>query len=298
MPNTFKIAFAAIAALAVFVAAPLKAYWEYGHETVAKIAFASVQPETRAELRRLMRQDALLQTPDCRANTIEAASYWPDCVKPYGDRYAYAFRWHFQNVDICKEFDLSGPCANGDCVAAQIERHARMLADRDLPDRVRLESLTFLVHFVGDLHQPLHAGDNDDLGGNRVSANYGLIGGRTNLHSIWDGFLAERAISTPPRGIDGWLSGLDAGEIDRIKSGDVVDWSREMWEQSRDVAYPTLIDADPCDGKVEGRPTLTEEDVQRLIPIARQNVVHGGLRLARLLDDAILRGEAPEYRRF
>ena len=295
MPNPLKITLLALAALAVLIAAPLKAYWEYGHETVAKIAFASVAPETRAELKRLMRQDALLQTPECAADTIEAASYWPDCVKTLGDRYAYAFSWHYQNVDICKPFDLSGPCKDGNCVAAQVDRNARLLADKSLPDRVRLEALAFLVHFVGDLHQPMHAGDKGDLGGNQVAANYGLIGGRTNLHSIWDGFLAERAISTPPRGIEGWLEGVDIAEA---QAGDVEDWSREMWAQSRDVAYPTLIDANPCDEAVEERPTLTEEDVQRLIPIARRNVANGGLRLARLLDDAILRGEAPRFRRF
>ena len=48
-------------------------------------------------------------------------------------------------------------------------------------------ALAFLVHFVGDLVQPMHAGDHGDLGGNKVAANYGIVGGRTNLHSIWDG---------------------------------------------------------------------------------------------------------------
>lgn len=295
MPNPIRGALVALAFLAVFVAAPLKAYWEYGHETVAKIAWANVQPETRAELTRLMKREGLLDTPDCPARTIEQAAYWPDCVKELGDRYAYAFSWHYQNVKVCEAFDLSEPCRDGHCVAAQIERHARLLADRSLPDRVRLEALAFLVHFVGDLHQPLHAGDNGDLGGNRVAANYGLIGGRTNLHSIWDGFLVERALTTPPRGIEGWLEGVDVAEA---QAGDVVDWSREMWAQSRDVAYPMLIDSNPCDGIPEGRPTLTEADVQALIPIARQNVARGGLRLARLLDDAILRAEAPPFRRF
>lgn len=291
--------FLALAAiLALTLAAPARAYWEYGHETVAKIAWAEIDPATRAELARLMKREGLLDTPDCPAGTIEEASVWADCIKLLGDRYAYAYSWHYQNVAICEPFDLSGPCKDGNCVAAQVERNARLLADKQLPDRVRLEALAFLVHFVGDLHQPLHAGDDRDLGGNRVAANYGLIGGRTNLHSIWDGFLAERAISTPPSGLDGWLSGLHAGEIEAIQSGDVVDWSREMWTVARDVAYPSLIDRDPCNGVEGDRPTLTEDDVQRLIPVARDNVARGGLRLAKLLDDAILEGKAPPSRRF
>ncbi|WP_260483111.1 S1/P1 nuclease [Sphingomicrobium flavum] len=289
---------AAIAAsLSLVIAAPAAAYWEYGHGIVARIAYNEVQPETRAKIRALMAQDRLLQTPECRIRNVEDASYWADCIKQYGDRYAYAFSWHYQNVSICKDFDLSGPCKDGHCVAAQVERQARLLADTALPTRDRVEALAFLMHFVGDLHQPMHAGDNEDLGGNRVAANYGLIGGRTNLHSIWDGYLAERSISTPPGGARGVIAPFTRAELEAMKGGNVVDWSREMWAMSRDVAYPSLVDRNPCDGEVEGRPTLTEEDVQALIPAAREAAVKGGMRLAKLLDDALLRGEAPPFRR-
>ena len=84
-------------------------------------------------------------------------------------------------------------------------------------------ALAFLVHFVGDLAQPMHAGDRGDLGGNRVAANYGLVGGRTNLHSIWDGYLAERAISTPPGGPSGLLGTLSSSERAALASGTVTD---------------------------------------------------------------------------
>ncbi|WP_265569484.1 S1/P1 nuclease [Sphingomicrobium nitratireducens] len=298
MPNPTRL-LALLAAAFLVLAAPARAYWEYGHETVAEIAWATIQPETRAELARLMKRDGLLETPTCSASTLEEASVWPDCVKPLGDRYAYAYSWHYQNVEICAPFDLAAPCKDGNCVAAQIERNARLLADRDLPDRVRLEALAFLVHFVGDLHQPLHASDHGDLGGNRVAGNYGLIGGRTNLHSIWDGYLAERAISTPPRGVDGLLSAIGEVEQEAVEPVDVVAWSRQMWEQARTTAYPSLLGRDPCEEvDDDNRPTLSEEEVQRLIPVARLNVARGGKRLARLLDDAILEGKAPAYRRF
>ena len=89
-------------------------------------------------------------------------------------------------------------CRDGNCVSAQIERNVRLLADRRVPARERLMALAFLVHFMGDLHQPMHAGDHGDLGGNRVQVTYGVIAGRTNLHSVWDGYLADRGISTPP----------------------------------------------------------------------------------------------------
>jgi hypothetical protein len=271
---------------ALLAASPAAAWWEYGHETVARIAMDSVRSDTRAAIKRLLAKSRLLETPDCPVTTIEQASVWADCIKPLGDRFAYAYSWHYQNVDICKPFDLKAACKDGNCVSAQIERTARLLADRSVPDRERLMALAFLVHFVGDLHQPMHAGDHGDLGGNRVAANYGIIGGRTNLHSIWDGYLAERAISTPPGGPRALLAATPPGERPALAAGTVEDWSREGWEAARQYAYATLV-GDPCAAEPGARPTLTEDKVRTLIPMVRRQVVAGGLRLARLLDDAL-----------
>ena len=270
----------------ITAATPAAAYWEYGHETIARIALDSVRPDTRTKIKALLAQGRLLDTPDCPVATIEQASAWADCIKPLGDRFAYAYSWHYQNVDICKPFDLKAACKDGHCVSAQIERNARLLADITVPTRERLMALAFLVHFMGDLAQPMHAGDRGDLGGNRVAANYGLVGGRTNLHSIWDGFLAERAISTPPGGPSGLLAAVSADERARIAGGTVTDWSRESWEAARSQAYTSLL-GDPCGEKTSVRPTLTEPDVQSLIPEVRREILAGGLRLARLLDDAL-----------
>ncbi|MGH6705234.1 MAG: S1/P1 nuclease, partial [Sphingomicrobium sp.] len=218
--------------------------------------------------------------------TLEKASVWADCIKPLGDRFTYAYSWHYQNVDVCKPFDLKAACKDGNCVSAQIKRNARLLADRSVPARERLMALAFLTHFVGDLHQPMHAGDHQDLGGNRVAANYGIVGGRANLHGIWDGWLAERAISTPPAGPTAILAQVLPDERARIASGTVEDWSREMWGKARDLAYKTMV-GDPCGETPAGRPVLDEAEVRSLIPLVRENVAAGGIRLARLLDDAL-----------
>jgi hypothetical protein len=223
--------------------------------------------------------------------TIEQASVWADCIKPLGDRFAYVYSWHYQNVEVCKPFDLKSACKDGNCVSAQIERNARLLADTKVPTRERLMALALLVHFVGDLHQPMHAGDHQDLGGNKVAANYGIVGGRANLHSIWDGWLAERAISTPPSGPSAILAQVPAAERERIASGTVEDWSRETWGKARDLAYRTLL-GDPCGAGPVERPTLTEAQVRELIPEVRTDVVEGGIRLARLVDDAL----GPEHK--
>ena len=257
----------------------------------------SVRPDTRAGIQRLLAQGRLLETPNCPVATIEQTSIWADCIKRLGDRFSYAGSWHYQDVDICKPFDLETACEDGNCVSSQIERMARLLADRKMPERERLTALAFLVHFVGDLHQPMHAGDRGDKGGNDIKANYGIIGGRTNLHGIWDGYLAERAISTPPAGPRALLAQTPPAERAALAAGSVDDWSREAWEAARSHAYASLI-GDPCGPRPEARPTLTEIDVRALIPVVRRQVVAGGLRLARLLDEALgLAARAPGQRR-
>ena len=282
---------------ALCAASPVAAWWEYGHESVARIAMDSVRPDTRAAIQRLLAKGRLLETPECSVATIELASYWPDCIKTLGERFSHAGPWHYQNVDICQPFDLKAACKDGNCVSSQIERQARLLADRKVPERERLTALAFLVHFVGDLHNPMHAGDRGDRGGNDVKANYGIIGGRTNLHSMWDGYIAERAISTPPGGPRAILAGASPTDRASLAAGSVEDWSREGWETARSQAYASLI-GDPCGPKPDARPTLTEADVQGLIPVLRRQVLAGGLRLARLLDDALgPEAKAPGQRR-
>jgi hypothetical protein len=282
-PSPFRGGLAASALL--MASTPAQAWWDYGHKTIAAIAWAEVKPATRAKLRSLMARSHLLETPTCPVRTLEEASVWADCIKPLGDRFSYAFPWHFQNVDICKPFDLKAACAFGNCVSAQITRTAKLLADRTVPVRERVQALAFLTHFVGDLHQPLHAGDRSDLGGNRASATYGEVAGRTNLHLIWDGYLAERAISTPPADAAGLLSGVSASAKPALAAGSVEDWSRESWEIARTVTYGAHA-ADPCADR-NSRAVLDTAKIEGAIPVVREQVLRGGLRLARLLDEAL-----------
>jgi hypothetical protein len=287
----------ALFAAALCAASPAAAWWEYGHESVGRIALDSVRPDTRAAIGRLLAKGQLLETPECPVATIEQASVWADCIKPLGDRFSYAYSWHYQNVDICKPFDLKGACKDGNCVSAQIERNARILADRKVPERERLMALAFLVHFMGDLAQPMHAGDRGDKGGNDVKANYGIVGGYTNLHSIWDGYLAERSISTPPGGPRAILASSTPRERAELAAGTVEDWSRDSWEAARTYAYASLI-GDACGPRPGERPRLDEAEVRTLIPVVRHQVLAGGLRLARLLDDALgPEAKAPGQRR-
>ncbi len=268
-----------------FAASPAAAWWEYGHETIATIAALEMKPETRREIARLLARSRELETPTCPSSTIEEASVWPDCIKELKDRFSYAYSWHYQNVDVCKPFDQKSACKDGNCVSAQVDRNARLLADRSLPDRERLQALAFLVHFVGDLHTPLHAGDRGDLGGNRFKAAYGFMKGR-NIHTIWDGYLSDRSISTPPGEPKGLLSELSADQRARMRAGTPEDWARESWETARTFAYGAVMQ-DPCGPVPAEEPVITEEITRKLIPVVRDQVAKGGLRLARLLDEAL-----------
>ncbi|MDB5694487.1 MAG: hypothetical protein JWN21_30 [Sphingomonas bacterium] len=278
--------FVPLAALAL--AAPTQAYWEYGHETIALVAMANVKPSTARAVRSLLANQALLGTPECPARTPEEASYWADCIKPLKDaagqqRYGYAFSWHYQNVDVCKPFDLQSACAKGDCVSAQVTRQAARLRDRRTSRKDKVEALAFLIHFVGDLHQPLHAGDKSDRGGNGLAAAYGVYAPpRFNIHSVWDGPLAERAITSGPS----LIRRYPAAERARMGAGTVEDWSRDSWALSRDTAYAGALGGDSCSPS-PAKVTLSDAAVAAAVPAARESVRRGGIRLARLLDEAL-----------
>jgi hypothetical protein len=269
---------------------PASAWWEYGHMSIASAAWLEMKPETRLAIRRLLAHARELETPTCPLRNIRDASYWPDCVKTLGDRFSYAFAWHYQNVDVCKPFDLKAACKDGNCVSAQIERNLKLLANKNkdpkkrVPERERLMALAFLVHFMGDLHQPFHGGDRSDRGGNDFKAAYGII--PSNLHAIWDGYLPDRAISTPPGEPAGILSQFSSAERAEMRLGTVQDWSRESWATAREFGYGALL-ADPCGPIPPTPPVLDEATTQKLIPIVRRQIARGGERLARLLDEAL-----------
>lgn len=280
---------ATVLALALCVPAPALAWGGYGHRTTAEIAEANVRPETRAALNRLFAYESRLGTPDCRMRDIREASTWPDCIRRDGWRWGYTAAWHYRTTPICEAYNPRANCSGGNCVTAQIERAQRLLVDESLPGHIRLEALSFLVHFVGDVHMPLHSGDREDRGGNDRETDYGIVPD-LNLHWIWDGPLAERAISSaqPPL-----VRRYSAEERARIATGGPHDWGRESWQIARDFVYRTAFDRDPCAGELPGETALSQEDIEAAIPVANERVLQAGLRIARLLDEAFAPGPLP-----
>ncbi|MFN3435984.1 MAG: S1/P1 nuclease, partial [Sphingomonas sp.] len=105
---------------------------------------------------------------------------------------------------------------------------------------------------------------------------------RFNLHSIWDGTLAERAITSGPS----LVRRYPAAERRRIAAGDVTDWSRESWQVAHDTVYASALGGDPCSPS-PAKVTLDAATIERIVPVARLEVERGGLRLAKLLDQAL-----------
>jgi hypothetical protein len=171
-----------VIALAVFAIVPLAQAWgPLGHSVVAELAQRHLSPAAEAEVERLL-------APEHTRSLADIAS-WPDQIQ---DDPALAALWkqtrsqHYVNFHGGSDCDYVPPrdCRNGRCVVAALSHYVGVLRDRSQSNAARREALKFVVHFVGDIHQPLHAGYRDDKGGNTYQVQY--QGKGTNLHKVWD----------------------------------------------------------------------------------------------------------------
>lgn len=147
-----------------------------GHRLIAEYAFARLSPAARAQVERLLALE-----PEATLATI---STWADEV-----RSPTTAAWHYVNLPRdtgCRYDDRL--CVQGNCVVGAIERQLAVLAS-DVTDAKRLLALKYVVHFIGDVHQPLHAGFADDRGGNGFQLQ--AFGRGTNMHALWDSALLQ-----------------------------------------------------------------------------------------------------------
>ena len=154
------------------------AYDAVGHRIIADIAYQNLTKTARKQVDNVL---------GVRGIVYDAT--WADDVRS-DKKYAYSYQWHYQNLkDNLTETDfqnlLSNPKSEGDHLFYAIDSLSTLLKT----DKKNQEALKFLVHFVGDLHQPLHLGRLEDLGGNKVSISW--FGKTINIHSLWDGSLIE-----------------------------------------------------------------------------------------------------------
>src|ERR1700731_3171785 len=139
------------------------AWGSEGHRIAAEIAEQYLEPAAARQVRELLAIE--------NATTLAQVSTWADEIRPQRRDTA---RRHFVDIPVHPPpgtpaaYDAVRDCPRGDCVVAAIERFAAVLRDRSAAPRRRLEALKFVVHFVADVHQPLHSADDGDRGGNMV----------------------------------------------------------------------------------------------------------------------------------
>ncbi|MDX2194223.1 MAG: S1/P1 nuclease [Gemmatimonadales bacterium] len=235
-----------------------------GHRAAGTVTWELLSPRARIVA------NALLQ-----ATGPEDASVWADEVRP---RRPETAPLHYVNIRIrATQFIPERDCREG-CVVTAIDSFAAIVADARRPEAERGEALRFLMHFVQDMHQPLHVGENGDLGGNRVAVT--IDGASSNLHRVWDtdifrglndAELAERVrrrIATMDR--------------EAVAKGTTLDWAWESHALSRDVAYQL-----PADAK------LTPSYLARARDIGEERLAKAAIRLAALIERAVgARGSA------
>lgn len=187
-----RLALLAVAA-AVGPIRPAAAYGSEGHQVVALIAQQLLTAQARKRVVAILALEP--------GATLASIANWADDT-----RNRSTAPWHYVNFPRGSDCEYSAPrdCPDGKCVVAAIRSQADRLGAPSSSPQDQLTALKYLVHFVADVHQPLHAGHADDRGGNSYQVQ--AFGRGTNLHAVWDTFLLE-AVQPDARILAAGLSG-------------------------------------------------------------------------------------------
>lgn len=283
---------------------PAFAWGDEGHKAIAVIADHFLTPAVRQKVQAMLESD-----PDSlTAHDVSSAAIWADRYrdsdrKTTKQRYNATHLWHF--VDIETKGDKAGdafsacfhepktpagtPASQGparDCIYNKIGAFAAELVDPKVSSAEKTIALKFLLHLVGDVHQPLHTADNHNSGGNaiRVKARGSRVG---TFHHFWDVELVERA---DPGAARGDYQRLSQTLIKGISSKEVSSWSRGT---AKDWALESnaLVKSDPIMAlpKADFRRTheLSDVYVEDATKQAREQLQKAGVRLAAVLNEAL-----------
>ena len=283
--------------MAMIVPRAAHAWGDEGHRIVARIAEHYLHPAVRARVDALLAGDATGLTAD---HSMESEATWADRYRD-SDRngarvhYEQSYRWHFIDLDLQRP-DLDEACfgrpplpegvpasegAARDCIVDKIVQFRAELASRSTPVQERRLALQFLLHLVGDLHQPLHACTDHDHGGNQT--HLVARGERDgSLHGYWDVEFV-RGLGSDPDTVAQML-------IARIRPSDVADWGRggpadwalESHEVARRIAYGRLPDR-----RYRGRYRLSDSYLAAATAAAATQLSRAGVRLALVLNSAL-----------
>lgn len=242
---------------AVFVALPAAGFGTEGHEVIALVAERLLTPDARQRIEAI-----LALAPGA---TFASVSNWADQSR---DRSTAA--WHYVNLPRGSDCVYLAPrdCPDGNCVVGALTTQMKRLTSS--AGRDQLEALKYVVHLVGDIHQPLHAGYADDRGGNSYQVQ--AFGRGTQLHAVWDTALI--------RDIDPSASSLATTLTSGSPSSAPLSFAPEQWamESCRIVNQPGFY---PDGHKV------TAGYAQTFEPILMERLYLAGVRLASALNSAL-----------
>ena len=230
----------------------------------------------RLDAGRAQVQDLLGGEPEAAMVT---ASTWADEVRPHRPQTA---PWHFVDIPIgSRGYDAARDCKNDDCVVAQIEHERAILADPKLIAPVRAEALRFLIHFVGDIHQPLHASDNADRGGNEVKVVLGRK--HTNLHAVWDVDIVKSLGTNADHVACDLAAHITSADKAKWQTGGAANWANESWRIAGAEIYVKL----PASGGTNAPVILPADYASAERPIVSAQLEKAGVRLAWVLNSAL-----------
>jgi hypothetical protein len=216
--------------------------WGYeGHEIVAAIARGYLTPQVRGKVDQMLAADQDTLTP----HDMLAEATWAD---RYRSGHKETSEWHFVDIELdhpdlksaCFGFPAADPVASQgpahDCIVNKVSEFTAELANPATPAAERLLALKFLIHFVGDMHQPLHDVDNHDKGGNCVLLSLG--GPRTvNLHTYWDTTVVQGLGDDPQAVADTLTRRITPENKATWEKGDPQAWALESFNIARTAVY-------------------------------------------------------------
>jgi hypothetical protein len=237
---------------------PALAWAPQGHQIAAAIALEELTPKARAAVTSLLGQPDILVLDSSWADEIRAQR--PETTP-----------WHYVNIEVGSGgYNAARDCGDGNCVVAQIARDQKILSDPQSSKEARAEALRFLIHFVADLHQPLHAADRNDKGGNTELFRW--HGKHVSLHQIWDQDVVTALGADSIRVAASIEATLTPQQKAQMAKGRVEDWANESFHLAETEIYAHL----PA--------RLPEDYASRESTVARQQLARAGIRLAAILN--------------
>ena len=258
---------------------------------VGEIAARYTAPQANAEILELLKNDRLADGQPSGRHTLGEVANWADEIKDteWGKRRA---SWHYDDVPLCEAAEYSKYCRSGRCASAQLARQIEILGNERARPGQRNEALKWVVHLMGDLHQPLHAANRGDRGGNRVpvsffgerdNAPYGTL----NLHALWDVSMVRRLIAD--RSGERAIVSASIADANRNawEKGSISDWTAESHRIARDTVYPLLPVAASCSSKIVEVVAIEQPYYAKAAPLIEIQIKKAGVRLARVLNETL-----------